>query len=395
MVLELHDETVGDAKGFLDSLRLDLASDQIFAFTPKGDVVYLPQGSTPVDFAYRIHSEIGHHCVGAKVNGRIAPLNHKLHNGDICEITTARASHGPKRGWLDFAITPHAKNRIKSFLRKQNFDENYREGLQRLEKAAQSERLKLGAIADNLSLARHAESLRLKSTDELLAGIGYGEYSAESVLNRIRADLKKLDGLKKEDGKKAEIKGLVEAIEGTLTASASSLLTRRSRNKNRSHDEESDSESGYVRFRAHTDGPPQEDLLYTIARCCSPIAGDEVRGYVTRGRGVSVHRMDCSNLRNYEEREPHRLLEAEWVTNQARDYHVLIAVESDDRVGLLHELTSVIAERKINIIGVNTYPLKNRRARLNFALRVNDVNELKDVVAMLSNVAGVTKVHRV
>ena len=395
MVLELQDETVGDASGFLDSLRLDLASDQIFAFTPKGDVIYLPQGSTPVDFAYRIHSEIGHHCVGAKVNGRIAPLNYKLHNGDICEMTTSRSSPGPKRGWLDFAVTPHARNRIKNFLRKQSFEDNYREGMQRLEKAAQSERLKLGAIADNQSLARHAESLRLRNVQELIAGIGFGEYSAESVLNRIRADLRKLDGSKKDEPKKTEIKGLAEATEGTLTASASSLLSRRARNNSRINEDEGETESGYLRFRAHTDGPPQEDLLYTVARCCAPIAGDEVRGYITRGRGVSVHRTDCSNLRYYEEKEPHRILEAEWVRHQSRDYQVLIAVESDDRVGLLHELTSVIATKKINIVGVNTYPLKSKRARLNFAVLVNDVGELKDVISALSHVNGVTKVHRV
>lgn len=396
MVLELQDDTVGDAKGFLDSLRLDLGSDQIFAFTPKGDVVYLPQDSTPVDFAFRIHSEIGHHCTGAKVNGRIAPLNYKLHNGDICEITTSRSSHGPKRGWLDFAVTPHARNRIKNFLRKQNFEENYKEGLLRLEKAAQSERLKLGAVADNESLARYAAMLKLRNVEELIAGIGYGEYSAENVLNRIRTEMQKPATGKADDNRKPGMKGLIGIENETLAAPASSLLSRRSRRKaERFKDDDGETQRGHLRFRRGPDSPAQDDLLYSIARCCAPIAGDEVKGYITRGRGITVHRADCSNLRHYEEKEPQRLLDAEWTSSRQQSYQVLIAVESDDRVGLLHELTSVIAARKINIIGVNTYPLKNKRARLNFAVTINNVEELAGVIESLQSVAGVTKVHRV
>jgi GTP pyrophosphokinase len=400
MVLELQDETVGDAKGFLDSLRLDLGSDQIFAFTPQGDVIYLPHGSTPVDFAFRIHSEIGHYCTGAKVNGRIAPLNYKLHNGDICEIATSRSSTGPKRGWLDFAVTPHARHRIKNFLRKQNFEDNLREGMARLEKAAQAQRLKLGGIADNESLKRHAATLKLKSVDELIAGIGYGEYSAENVLNRISAELQKStagrnDSSKNYDSSKSA-KGLVSQDGESLGAPASSLLARRARGKaERFKEEENDTQSGHLRFRRTADAPPQDGLLYSIARCCAPIYGDAVKGYITRGRGVSVHRADCSNLRHYEEKEPQRLLEAEWTESTKQAYQVLVAVEADDRVGLLLELTSVIAERKINIIGVNTYPLRNRRARLNFAVIISDVQELSGVIDALQAVPGVSKVHRV
>jgi GTP pyrophosphokinase len=401
MVLELQDETVGDAKGFLDSLRLDLGSDQIFAFTPKGDVIYLPSGSTPVDFAFRIHSEIGHYCTGAKVNGRIAPLNYKLHNGDICEIATSRSSHGPKRGWLDFVVTPHARNRIKNFLRKQNFEDNYREGMARLEKAAQAQRLKLGAVADNESLKRHAATMKLKNVDELIAGIGYGEYSAENVLNRISAELQKAATGRSDSNKNgAAVKGASKSLIGqsveSLGAPASSLLARRARGKaERFKDDEGETQSGHPRFRREPDAPAQDGLLYSYARCCAPILGDEVKGYITRGRGISVHRADCSNLRYYEEKEPQRLLEAEWAESTEQAYQVLIAVESDDRVGLLLELTSVIAERKINIIGVNTYPLRNKRARLNFAVIISNVQELSCVLEALRVVPGVSKVHRV
>jgi GTP pyrophosphokinase len=149
-----------------------------------------------------------------------------------------------------------------------------------------------------------------------------------------------------------------------------------------------------LRFRRSKDAPGQDDLLYTIARCCAPIAGDPVKGYITRGRGISVHRVSCANLRNYEEREPQRLLEAEWIDDQG-EYQVLVAVESDDRVGLLHDVTSVMAERRVNISGVNTYPLKNKRARLNLALTIGSAGQLDEIINILKTVPGVTKVHRV
>ncbi|HEX9998065.1 MAG TPA: RelA/SpoT family protein, partial [Abditibacterium sp.] len=176
-VVEMGLETEGDSASFLSNLRLDVGSEQVFVITPDGDAIYLPQGSTPVDFAYRVHSEIGSKCTGAKVNGRLVPLNYKLHNGDICEIQTSRSSKGPKRGWLEFVVTPHAKARIKAFLRKQNFDENYRYGLERLEKFARSERLKITGLASSEALEKLALELGQKSAGDLIAAIGYGEFS--------------------------------------------------------------------------------------------------------------------------------------------------------------------------------------------------------------------------
>lgn len=401
LVLELQNETANDAQGFLESLKLDLATDQAFAFTPKGDVVDLPQGSTPIDFAYRIHSDIGNYCVGAKVNGRIVPLNYKLHNGDICEVVTSRTSRGPKRGWLEFVVTPHAKNRIKSYLKRQNFDSNYREGLNRLEKAAQSERLRLGAIADNETLLKHARALKFKNVAELLAAIGYGEYSAETILNRIRAELRAEE--KKQDPKANG------TSDETLSGAAASLLNRK---KVKTDFDNGEARQGDLRFShpptaydensqaisdPRTNGRKnlEGNLLYSLAKCCAPIPGDSVRGYITRGRGITVHRADCSNLKYYELREPHRLLDAAWVEQQEQPYQTLIALESNDRVGLLYEVTSVIAERRINISGVNTYPLKNKRARLNIAVTINSAEQLNDLMERLRAVAGVSRVHRV
>jgi len=385
LVLELGTDTLGDPQGFLESLKLDLATDQVFAFTPRGDVIYLPQDSTPVDFAYRIHSEIGHYCIGAKVNGRIVPLNYKLHNGDICEIFTSRSSRGPKRGWLDFVVTPHAKNRIKSFLKKQNFDDNYRAGLERLEKAAQAERLKLGAIADNESLQKQARAHSFKSVQELIAAIGYGEFSAESVLNRVRADVAP-------DGHADE----------TLSGTAAALLNKRV--KQRSEADESDALKGSLQFAPRSattitvddeTAASQGGLLYSLAKCCAPIPGDEIIGYITRGRGITVHRADCSNLKQYELREPDRLLAAQWASTQERPFQALVAVEATDRTGLLYDVTSIIAGRQINISAINTYPLKNNRARLNIAVTISDSRKLNDLMSALRSVSAVTDVHRV
>lgn len=379
LVLELQSDTKDDAESFLDSLKLDLYNDQIFAFTPRADVIYLPQDSTPVDFAYRVHSDIGGSCVGAKVNGRIVPLDYKLHNGDICEITTSkRAGIGPKRDWLDFVVTPHAKNRIKSFLRRQNVEENTRDGLERLEKAAQSERLKLGKIADNESLRQVARSLNFKTVDDLLASIGYGEHSADSVLKRVRE--------------------LTSSKTDTLSGTANALLSRNTVNA-RPKNNETELPPGSLQIGEIDDASPRnrvlDDVLFSLAKCCAPIPGDLVRGYVTRGRGVTVHRDNCPNLAHYEAREPGRIIAAQWRGEGQQWYRALVAIESRDRVGLLHDVTSVISESRINIHAVNTYPLKDSRARLNIAITIVDADQLSALITKLRSVEGVTEVHRV
>jgi guanosine-3',5'-bis(diphosphate) 3'-pyrophosphohydrolase len=369
-------------------------------FTPRGDVIDLPQGACPVDFAYRVHSDIGNSCTGARVNGRMVPLDYKLHNGDICEIirsrsapagTTVRAGTivGPKRGWLDFVVTPHAKNRIKSYLKKQNFEDNYREGLDRLEKAAQSERLKLGKIADNEKLLKHARALTFKTVPELIAAIGYGEHSAESILKRLRADLQE------------ESKAAAEHDE-SLSGAASSILARRVKPRSEYSDGSPTPPEG-LQLGPTGDGSSGQSgqlldggaLLFSLARCCAPIPGDEVKGYITRGRGITVHRVDCPNLKHYEVREPDRLIQAHWTAAGDRVYQTLIAIEASDRVGLLHDITSVISEQRINIMAVNTYPLKDSRARLNLAVTIDDVDQLHRVMQALRGIEGINDVHRV
>ncbi len=379
-VLEMQQESLGDNQGYLEGLKMDLAAEQVFCFTPHGDVIYLPNGSTPVDFAYRVHSEVGDKCTGAKVNGRIVPLNYKLHNGDICEIVTSRNSKGPKRGWLDFATTPHAKSRIKGHLRRLDFDINYRQGLQRLEKAARSERLKLGNLAENPAIETIALAMGQKGAAELVAAIGYGEYSGENVLNRIRTELE------------AEARTCDGAEE--VSGAATTLLQKRP--KIEPQEEQTQGEIAFgEKQEIELDPTMAEGLSYHLARCCAPIHGDDVSGYVTRGRGISVHRADCSNLRHYRSREPDRISPAVWGGESAKPYQALIGVECTDRSGLLADVTVLIAGKGVNINAVNTYPLKHGRARLNFAVTIGDSIQLDDLMRVVQGVEGVIDVHRV
>ncbi len=379
-VLEMQQESSEDNQSYLDSLKIDLAAEQVFCFTPHGDVIYLPNGSTPIDFAYRVHSEIGDKCTGAKVNGRIVPLSHKLHNGDICEIVTSRNSKGPKRGWLDFVTTPHAKARIKAHLRRLDFDINYRQGLQRLEKAARSERLKLGNLAENAAIETIAKQMGQKSAGELVAAIGYGEYSGENVLNRIRTELET-------ENRTCDS---AEEVSGAATA----LLQKRPNLEIVEQQTQGELAFGEKK-EIELDPTHAEGLSYHLARCCAPIHGDDVRGYVTRGRGISVHRDDCANLRHYETLEPDRIAPAVWADNSAKPYQALIGVECTDRSGLLADITVLIAGKGVNINAVNTYPLKHGRARLNFAVTIGGAMQLDDLMRVVKSVEGVVNVHRV
>ncbi len=383
-VLELNQDTIGDGASYLDSLKMDLAAEQVFVFTPDADVVYLPVGSTPVDFAFRVHSEIGAKCTGAKVNGRIVPLNYKLHNGDICTIVTSPGSKGPKRGWLDFVVTTHAKSRIKAFLRRQSSEENLRAGIQKLEKAARADRLKLGNIVEMPALKSLAKEMGKSSASDLVAAIGWGEVSATNILNRLR------------DSLGSQPTPIPEAELESLSGQAANLLQKRSETLEAAA-ENTDMSFGVPGSRQPLEVDPNAtgDVSYHLSRCCAPIVGDDVRGYITRGRGISVHRADCSNLRFYERRENARIVPAKWGGESDKGFPALIAVEASDRKGLLADVTVKIAEKSISISAVNTYPLKRNRARLNIAVSVGAVEQLDMLMNALREIPGVVRVHRV
>jgi len=361
--LELQHEHP-DSSEYLDSLKIDLFEDQVFAFTPQGDVLELPAGSSPVDFAYRIHSEVGHQCIGAKVNGRIAPLNHRLSNGDIVEILTQKTSRGPSRGWLDFTQTPHARGRIKSFLRKASFDENLHTGRERLEREAQANHLDPKELLRTSVLEEISQHTNFRGANNLVAAVGFGDVSSESVIEKCR---QQLYGGKGEQPRKPQ-----------------STAARRKR---------AQAEQG--RLRLGIASSDIDNVLYRLSKCCCPLPGDKVVGYITRGRGVAVHREDCRNIQYYTQKDPDRIVEIEWSLPGEADYQMVIRVEAFDRVGLLNDITGMISEKDMNIESASARIGKNQMARLKLVLCTKKPAALDALMREIENLTDVTRVYRV
>ena len=352
-LLEWHQE-VQDARAFVQSVKLDLFQNEVFVFTPKGDVIDLPAGATPIDFAFRIHTEVGHHATGAKVGGRLVPLSHRLHTGDIVEIVTSKTSAGPSRDWLAFVVTSNAKTKIKQWFKKERREENIERGRELLEK----ELRRAGAVATYLKserLREVAKEFGLPSDEELLAALGNGDMSLLQVVQALRGE---------EAEAAPEIVPPAEAVPPALGP-------RRG-----------------VRVRG------VDNALLRFSRCCTPLPGDRIVGYVTRGRGVAVHREDCPNM-VFLRQHPERLLDVEWETLQDGSYPVEVEVEAFDRVGLLKDILAAIAESRTNVVSVNARVRKDKVAVVNLVLDVGNVEQLRGVLQRVGQVADVFNVERV
>ena len=307
-----------DPKEFFEALKLDVFSDEVFVFTPRGDVIDLPKGSNPIDFAYHIHTEIGHHCVGAKVNGKIVPLEYKLKNGDIVSIVTNKGGNGPSPDWLNTVASSATRSKIRAWFKKENREENVERGMNLIRDEAK----RLGYAPKELMaggrLAKVAEKLNVQSEGDLLAALGYGGVSLRGVMTKL-------------------IELHQQAIKDSTPPEVSQMLSelkapRRGKRKKASHGVLVEGEGGY---------------LVRLARCCNPIPGDPITGYITRGRGVSVHRSDCPNVLN--DTEFTRVIEVSWDIGLDKDYIVGIEIICNDRNGMLAELLAVPAEMKVNI----------------------------------------------
>lgn len=356
-ILDLHSD-LRDPQEWLESLKIDLFKDQVFVFTPKGDVIDLPAGSTPIDFAYRIHSQVGNTCVGARVNGKMAPLSHVFENGDVAEIiTTSRPGARPSLDWLSFAQTSQAKSRIKGWYRREHRDESIARGKEKLHEECQ----RLGAPAAEMlhehALEELAPKLNYASVEDVYAGIGYGDLSAESVVRRLRGEAPK-PATKKRPARK---------------------------------------DQGSLRLAVSVGGVT--DIMFRLSRCCAPVPGDPIVGFVTRGRGVTVHRADCPNVSYYAKREPGRMTALEWTLSQDAYFQVVIQVEALDRVGLLTDITSIISAASTNIVQarVTTGGNRPKTARFDLTLEVKDLKHLRvlmDRIAALSDVLRVDRSRR-
>ena len=344
-----HD--VADATEFIESLKVDVFHDQVFVFTPKGEVKELPAGSTPIDFAYRIHSDVGHRCIGAKVNGRIVPLDHALQSGDIVEIITSKAARGPSRDWLSIVRTPGAREKIRHWFKRQQREENIAHGKELLDK--ELKRISQRSLADLPAddLAQAATDLNMHDVDSLFASLGYGALSAPQVVTKL---------------------GILDDSEVAIphTAAPSPPPTAK----------------GGVRVKG------TGDLLVRFGVCCDPVPGDPIVGYITRGRGVTVHRADCSNVRNMGERE--RIVDVEWERAGPRTYPVAVRIVGWDRTGLLRDIASIISEDQVQLVSLAANVQADRSATVNAVMQVTSVEQLSRVLGRLEGIRDVFSVTR-
>jgi len=344
-----HD--VVDATEFVESLKVDVFQDQVFVFTPKGEVKDLPTGATPIDFAYRIHTDIGHRTIGAKVNGRIVPLDHKLHSGDIVEIVTSKAARGPSRDWIPMVRTPGAREKIRQWFKRQQREENIVHGRELLDKETRRIAQRPLSDIDEADLQRVTEKLNLHDVDTLFASLGYGAITAAQVVTRL---------------------GIVDDEELAIPEMAPPAPPSTAR--------------GGVRVKG------VDDLLVRIAVCCNPVPGDQILGYITRGRGVTVHRVDCANVRGSTEKERH--VEVEWEQRTARTYPVAIRVQGWDRDGFLRDIAAVISENQVQLVSLAANVNPDRTATVNATLQVTSVEQLSRVLAKLEGIRDVSTVSR-
>lgn len=345
-----------DPNEFLESVKLDLFSEDVYVFTPKGQVMEFPQGSTPLDFAYAIHTDLGHHCIGAKVNSRMVPLKHKLKSGDTVEILTS-PNQKPNKDWLKTVKTSRARNKIRSYVKAEQYERSQALGETILERELKRVGMKVKPLLQNGTLKKVAESFSFKTAEDLLSGIGYGRITATKVVSRIAPKTK----------------------EGTA--------------------EEPESQLGKLIEMARTRSPEQhairikgvEDLLVRFARCCNPIPGDPIVGFVTRGRGISVHSRNCPKIF---ESDPHRLIEIEWEPDQDAQRSAKFRVVCEDRSGLLADLSKVIRDNNANITRAQIGTTRDRKAVCLFTITIANLKQLTKIMATMEGIPGVLSVQR-
>ncbi|MDW7668078.1 MAG: bifunctional (p)ppGpp synthetase/guanosine-3',5'-bis(diphosphate) 3'-pyrophosphohydrolase [Bacillota bacterium] len=355
-MLDWQQETK-DPKEFMESLKIDLYTDEVFVFTPKGDVVNLPKGSTPIDFAYRVHSAVGNRCVGAKVNGRIVPLDYKLKNGNQLEIITSSNSNGPSRDWLKIVKSSQAKTKIKRWFKTKDKDLYIDKGKSLLEKEVKKQGYKLTALLKEEWLKEIAEKLNIKELDSLYAAIGNGSIKELQIITRLKNKYIEENDVKI-DPKKLKTK-----------------MKQRSKKPT----------SGVIITG-------MDDLKVRFAKCCNPVPGDEIIGYITRGRGVSIHRIDCTNISGQE--TDGRLIEAEWDHSKKQKFTAEIQVEAADRPGLLKDITNIYTENDINATNLNLRVNKDKIAIMNMTFEISETKELDFLIKNFKKVKGVIDVFR-
>ncbi|WP_407681689.1 RelA/SpoT family protein [Pseudalkalibacillus salsuginis] len=361
-ILEWQNDAT-DAEEFMESLKVDLFSDMVFVFTPKGDVIELPSGSVPLDFAYRIHTEIGNKCIGAKINGKMVPLDYKLKTGDIVEVLTSKHSYGPSQDWLKLTQSSHAKNKIRQWFKKEKRDENVAKGRDLVEKEIKNDGYELKDILTQENLNRVAQKYNFSNIEDMYAAVGYSGITASQIATRLADKVRKK--------KDQETESLIHSI-----------------NETKSTPQKRKTEVG-VQVKGI------DNLLIRLSKCCNPVPGDDIIGYITKGRGVSIHRKDCPNIRV--EDDESRFLPVEWEgsTGQSKNYSVDIEINGFDRRGLLNEVLQAVAETKTNISAVSGRSDRNKMATISMTISIHNVSHLQKVVERIKRIPDVYAVRRV
>ncbi|BEP29118.1 RelA/SpoT family protein [Helicovermis profundi] len=360
---------LNDPKEFMDSLKLDLFTNEVFVFTPDGKVIDLPMGSTPVDFAYKIHSQVGNRCVGAKVNGRIVPLNFKVSNGQIIEILTAKNSNGPSRDWLKFVKSNQAKNKIRHWFKKERREENIEKGSEAFFKEIKKSGYTVKELVRPEWVEPLLDKLSCNNMDDLYAAIGYGGIMLSQVLPKLRDKYKfEQKELNKSNETDEELKGKI---------------------KERNSNKKIKSQAKGISVKG------VDNLLIRYAKCCNPVPGDDIIGYITRGRGVTVHRSDCTNFEKTDDSKS-RFIEVEWDTGEVdSSYAAQIQVIAPDRKGLLGELTVLISEMDLFVTGINAKITKNEIAVINLNIEINNAVQLNKLINKLKGMPKMIDVKRI
>jgi len=357
------EKEVKDPKEFMESLKIDLFTNEVFVFTPKGEVINLPAGSTPIDFAYKIHSGVGNTCVGAKINGRIVPLDYKLKNSDIVQILTSSGSSGPSRDWLNIVKSSQARTKIRQWFKRERREENISKGREIIDKEIKRLALSISQSSLQKLLNNIAKKLGFSSVIDLYAAIGYGGIALTQIMPKI-----------KEVARKETAQDDTEKPKGQIS---------------REVDKKRKADPGQgVRVKGI------DNIMVRFAKCCNPVPGDDIMGYITRGRGVSIHRRDCLNLANTADAKE-RWVEVEWDVERPTDFQVGVQIKAEDRKGLLSDVTTVLSEMKISINTLNARTTKDQTAILNLILEVNDIEHLEKLMKKLKNLKSVIDISRV
>ena len=367
----LENQEGADAEDFIHSLKVDMFADEVFVFTPQGDVINLPAGATPIDFAYNIHSAVGNHMVSAKVNGRIVPLNHRLQNGDVVEVMTSQSAHGPSRDWIKIARSSNARSKIRQWFKREKRDENIVNGRQSFESELKRTGVSLKELLADENVPNVLKKLSFNSVDDMYAAIGYGGVTALKVIGRLREDIQRILHQHQAD-RQAEV-----PVAGQPEVMRPAVPQR------------SKGEHGII-----VEG--LSNCLVKFSKCCSPVPGDNIVGFITRGYGVSVHRSDCPNVLRSRDNpaEAGRWIRVSWADKTSESYHTMLQIVAKDRISLIVDVSTVLSATKTRVLSLNARSTPDGFGLLDLGIEVSDREQLKTVMNRLEQIQGVMKVTR-